>query len=230
MVNFGSKIRDHEPLGASDHDEDRSKPGYSADGNSAAANSQIALGCGPYDLNAQIDQWIAAPLNRFTMLNPLISEAGFGEAYDDGCWVAGLRLPPGPEEVKPYPYAVEFPPAGATVSLRWTGLESPDPLTACPGYTAPVGLPITLQLGYLIDPELGAHSLTRNGKPVESCAYDEHGYNNSVPSAQEYGRWALRSSGAVVVIPRAPLQSGAQYSVSITARGHVYEWSFHVAQ
>ncbi len=230
MLNFGEKIRAGEPIGDSYEDEDPSKTGYSADGKSAAANSQIGWGCGPYDLKAQLDQWLAAPFDRVAILNPLITEAGFGEAYRDGCWAAGLRLPPGPREVKPYARAVEFPPDGATISLGWEGMESPDPLSACLGYKAPVGLPITLQLGYLIDPELGAYSLSENGNVVPSCAYDARGYRNSIPNAQEYGRWALRNSGAVVLIPRAPLESGARYSVSITARGHVYAWSFRVAQ
>lgn len=230
MVNFGDKIRDGEPLGASDHEENPSKAGYSAAGSKVAANAQIAWGCGPHQLNGQISQWLAGPLARLAMLSPLITEAGFGEAYSGGCWVAGLRLPPGPEEVKPYAHAVEFPPGGATISLRWRGLESPNPLTACPGYTAPVGLPITLQLGYLINPKLGAYSLSQNGHVVKSCAYDAHGYINSIPIAQEYGRGVLRRAGAVVLIPRAPLKSGARYSVSITARGHVYAWSFRAGQ
>ncbi len=230
MVNFGDKIRDGEPLGALGQEEDPSKTGYSAAGSKVAANAQIAWGCGIHDLSSQIDHWLAGPLARLAMLSPLITEAGFGEARSNGCWVAGLRLPPGPEEVKPYAHAVEFPPGGATISLRWRGLDSPNPLTACPGYTAPVGLPITLQLGYLINPKLGAYSLRQNGHVVKSCAYDAHGYNNPIPTAQEYGRWVLRREGAVVLIPRAPLKSGAQYSVSITARGHVYAWSFRMGQ
>jgi uncharacterized protein YkwD len=229
MANFAGKIRNGEPLGNADHDEDPSRPGYSADGRAAAQNSQVAWGCGAYDYKSQIAHWIAGPFHRFAILNPSITEAGFGETYGDGCWVAGLRLPPVPEEVKPYARAVEFPPDGATVSLGWSGVEWPDPLTACPSYTRPVGLPITLQLGRLVDAALTAHSLTSRGQVVESCAFDARGYRNPDRNAQEYGRWALRRSGAVVVIPRAPLESGAQYSVSITAHGKTYAWSFRVA-
>ena len=228
MTNYAGKIRDGGLMGNAGHEEDPSKPGFSAAGRAASHNSQLAWGCGPCDFEPQITQWIAGPFNRFAMLNPAITEAGFGEVCDNGCWVGGLRLPPAPEAVKPYAQPVEFPPDGATVSLGWTGMEWPDPLAACPGYTAPVGLPITLQLGRLVNPALSAYSLTRNGQAIESCAFDAYSYSNSDPNAQEYGRWALRSSGAVVLIPRAPLEPGGQYSVSIAALGHPYAWSFRV--
>jgi FHA domain/Cysteine-rich secretory protein family len=230
MSNYAAQIRTGEPLGNSAHDEEPSKPGYTPTGKAAAYDSQLAWGCGGYNATTQIADWIAGPFNRFAMLNPSIVEAGFGEASSDGCWVAGLRLPPGHEEVKAYAHAIEFPPGGAEISLAWAGLEWPDPLTGCPGYTAPAGLPITLQLGRLVATDLSAHSLTSNGETLQSCAFDSHSYHNPTQDAQEYGRWALRSSGAIVVIPRAPLVTGAQYSVSITAHGQVYAWSFRVSQ
>jgi hypothetical protein len=230
MANYAPQISNGEPLGNSSHDEDPSKPGYTASGKAAAYDSQLAWGCGAYNSKAQIANWIAGPFNRFAMLNPSISEVGFGEAYANGCWVAGMRLPPGQEEVKPYARAIEFPPDGAEVSLAWTGIEWPDPLAGCPGYAAPAGLPITLQLGRLVATDLSSHSLTRNGEAIDSCAFDSHSYRNPVRDAQEYARWQLRSSGAIVVIPRAPLVTGAQYSVSITAHGQIYSWSFRVSQ
>ncbi|MBF6558791.1 MAG: hypothetical protein IVW56_00775 [Candidatus Binataceae bacterium] len=63
----------------------------------------------------------------------------------------------------------------------------------------------------------------------EHCAFDSHSYLNPDRDAQEYGRWTLRSSGAVVLIPREPLIRGAQYSVSITVQGHTYAWTFRIA-
>jgi hypothetical protein len=163
------------------------------------------------------------------MLNPFMTQAGFGEASADECWVVALRLPPPPEEVKPYSQAIEFPPDGATVSLDWQGVESPDPLTSCHDYEPPAGLPITLQLGRLYKTQLSATSLKEDGRPIEHCAFDAHSYHNPNRTAQEYGRWALRSSGVVVLIPRVPLTPGAQYSVSITAHGRIYAWTFKIA-
>ena len=87
------------------------------------------------------------PFHRLAVFDPSLTEAGYGEASSDGCWVAALRLPPPPEEQQPYARAIEFPPDGAAVALDWIGLEAPDPLASCPGYARPVGLPITLQIG-----------------------------------------------------------------------------------
>ncbi|MGH7934050.1 MAG: CAP domain-containing protein [Candidatus Binataceae bacterium] len=229
LVNFSASIRDGEPLGVAIYGEDPAKSGYTRNSSSAAENSQFAWGCGLLDVRAQIDQWIAGPFHRLEMLNPLMTRAGFGEASANGCWVAALRLPPPPEEAKPYPHAIEFPPDGTTVALDWHGLETPDPLTSCDDYKFPAGLPITLQLGWLQSTQLSASSLTENGRPIEHCAFDSHSYRNPNGVTQEYGRWALHSSGAVVLIPREPLNRGAQYSVSITAHGHTYTWTFKIA-
>jgi FHA domain-containing protein/cysteine-rich secretory family protein len=121
-VNFGADIRGGNPLGAATHGEDPNKSGYTLSGSSSAENSQFAWGCGSLDAKAQIDQWIAGPFHRIAMLNPFMTQAGFGEASADECWVAALRLPPPPEEVKPYSHAIEFPPDGATVvaGLAWS--------------------------------------------------------------------------------------------------------------
>lgn len=229
LVNFGTDIRSGNALDASAHSEDPGKSGYTHIGWTAAQNSQLAWGSGSLDPESQMDSWIAGPFHRLAMLNPFGTEAGFGEANADESWVAALRLPP-PDAGKRYPHAIEFPPDGATVSLDWEGIESPDPLTSCDGYESPAGLPITLQLGRLYDTQLFASSLTQDGgKPVEHCAFDAHSYHNPNRTAQEYGRWALRSSGAVVLIPREPLTPGTQYSVSITAHGHTFAWKFKLA-
>jgi hypothetical protein len=63
---------------------------------------------------------------------------------------------------------------------------------------------------------------------IEHCAFDARSYPNPDPVAQEYGRWMLRRSGAVVLIPRSPLRMGAQYLVSITAHGRTYAWKFRL--
>ncbi len=230
LLNYGQEIRSGNWLGDAGHSEDPAKRGYTDDGARAAQNSQIAWGCGAYNADAQIDQWIAGPFHRLAILNPFMEQAGFGEAAAKGCWVAGLRLPPPPEEVKPYDLAVQFPPEGATISLDWTGAEAPDPLTSCDDYEMPAGLPITIQLGRLVETELGAHSLTADGAAIEHCAFDAHSYRNPNRAMQEYGRWALRSSGAIMIVPRAPLRAGTRYSVSITAGDKTYAWSFRVVQ
>ena len=230
LLNFAEDIRAAKPMSGDAYEEKPGKSGYSASGARVAQNLQIAWGCSSYDTGEQIDHWIEGPFHRLAMLDPMLTEAGFGEAASDGCWVATLRLPPPLAEGKPYPRGIEFPPDNAAVGLDWIGVESPDPLASCSGYERPVGLPITLQIGRLVDTKLSAHSLTQDGKPIEYCAFDAPSYRNENPTAQEYGRWNLRGSGAVVLVPRAPLQPGARYAVSITANDATYAWSFTVAQ
>jgi hypothetical protein len=186
-------------------------------------------GCNSNSVSRQIDNWIGGPFHRFDLLDPNVTLVGFGEAKRDGCWAAALRIEPSDHPLKAYEHAVEFPPDGSTVTLDWIGVESPDPLASCSGYARPVGLPITLQLGRLADPRLSKESLTENGRPIEHCAYDSHSYRNSIGSEQEWGRWALRNSGGIIVVPRAPLVAGALYAVSITTRNRTYDWSFHAA-
>jgi len=230
MLNFADDIRNSRPMSGDAYEEKSGKSGYSADGAKAAPNLQLAWGCSSYDPAQQIDYWIEGPFHRLAMLDPFMADAGFGEASSDGCWVAALRLPQPAEEVKPYARAMEFPPDGSAIALDWIGVESPDPLASCSGYERPVGLPITLQIGRLVNTKLSAHSLTQDGKPIEYCAFDAPSYRNPNATGQEYGRWNLRASGAVVIVPRAPLQAGSHYAVSITANDTTYAWNFTAAE
>jgi uncharacterized protein YkwD len=229
LANFTQNIRDGGSIPQA-YDEDPSRPGYSAKGAAQAHNSQLAWGCSSFDAGRQIDRWIASPFHRMAMLNPGIAEASFGSASDGGCWVAALRLPPPAERVIAYPHPIEFPPSGNVISLGWRDFESPDPLSSCAGYDASaVGLPLTLQLGYLYDTKLSAHSLTRDGRPVEHCTFDAHTYVNPNSYTQEYGRWQLHRAGAIVIVPRSPLQDG-RYEVSITSNARTYNWTVQVAE
>jgi len=230
LSNFGDDIRSAKSISADAYDEKPGMSGYSVAGARVAQNLQLAWGCSTYEASQQIDRWLEGPFHRLPMLDPYLQDVGYGEVSEDGCWVAALRLPPPPEDVKPYRRAVEFPPEGADIALEWIGLEAPDALASCSGYERPVGLPITLQIGRLVQTRLTEHSLTEDGKPIEYCAFDAPSYRNPNPTAQEYGRWNLRNSGAIVLVPRAPLQPGSHYQVSITTNEVTYQWSFTVAQ
>src|SRR6202167_5144823 len=230
LLNFGEDLRSAKPISGDAYEEKPGNRGYSASGAAAARNLELAMGCSSNEAAQQIDRWLEGPFHRFAVFDPDLTEAGYGQAVSGGCWVAALRLPqPPPEEEKPYPRAIEFPPDRADVALDWIGLEAPDPLESCPGYSRPVGLPITLQIGRLVDTKLTAHSLTEDGKPIEHCAFDGDSYRNHIKSLQTFGHWHLRDAGAVAIVPRAPLRAGSRYSVSITAAGNSYAWSFKVA-
>ena len=230
LLNFADDIRSAKPIPADAYDEKSAKSGYSVEGAGVAQNLQLAWGCSTYDATQQIDRWLEGPFHRLPMLDPYLADVGYGEASEEGCWVAALRLPPPPEDVKPYRRAVEFPPEGADIALEWIGLEVPDALASCSGYERPVGLPITLQIGRLVQTRLTNHSLTEDGKPIEYCAFDAPSYRNPNPTEQEYGRWNLRNAGAIVLVPRAPLRPGSRYQISVTTNDVTYAWSFTVAQ
>jgi len=230
LLNFADDIRSAKPIPADAYDEKSGESGYSVEGARVAQNLQLAWGCSTYDATQQIDRWIEGPFHRLPMLDPYLADVGYGEVSQDGCWVAALRLPPPPEDVKPYRRAVEFPPEGADIALEWVGLEAPDALASCSGYERPVGLPITLQIGRLVQTRLTDHSLTEDGKPIEYCAFDAPNYRNPNPKEQEYGRWNLRNVGAIVLVPRAQLRAGSRYQISITTNDTTYAWSFAAAQ
>jgi uncharacterized protein YkwD len=182
-----------------------------------------------------IDGWMAIPFHRMPILNPRLTSAGFGIYCESGVCAAGLnllngaqrKLPAGAVESGP----IEFPPDGATVAIRSFGDEWPDPRTNCPGYEPPSGLAITLQLGAWMDTHLGEYSVTRENADgsrtaVEACGFDSTSYSNPDGYSQELGQNILKSYGTVVVIPRAPLDKGAKYAVSMSANGKQYDWTF----
>jgi hypothetical protein len=128
---------------------------------------------------------------------------------------------------------VEFPPDGATVNLTtYAGDDYPDPLSACPGYKAPTGVPISIQLGegYGPDGSLDASSnlITRDGSQIETCLITASSYVGHDKLQTETGKKDLQRIGAAVVLPREPLAPG-HYKVVLTADGKPYEWGFTVA-
>ena len=117
-------------------------------------------------------------------------------------------------------FPVFFPGNGTTEPLTtYSGNEYPDPLQACPGYTAPTGLPVFVEVGGNVTATAGAHSLTGNGVALAHCVID--GSNAALGSY-------LNSRGGLIVIPRQPLVTGVQYMVNVTVNGVPYAWSFSV--
>ena len=182
-----------------------------------------------------IDGWMAIPFHRMPILNPRLTSAGFGSYCESGACAAGLNLLNGAPRKLPAGVAksgpIEFPPDGATVAIGSFGNEWPDPRTSCPGYEPPSGLAITLQLGTWMDTHLGEYSIARENADgsraaVEACGFDSTSYSNPDGYSQELGRNILKSYGTVVVIPRAPLDKGAKYAVSMSANGKQYDWAF----
>jgi hypothetical protein len=220
-------------IGAAMHREDPASRWSTNAGEAAARGGTLAPGVmqtaeviwNESGAAAEIDTLIKAPFHRFSLLAPWAVVAGYGSFGQAPRRAAALALR-GPQNDAAT--VVEFPPAGSTLSGAMTAPEWPDPLTACPGYQLPVGLPVTLQLGYRHPVELQSYSFVdrTDHSRLDACAFAAATYRSRDPAEQESGRKTLKDYGAVILIPRAPLRDGQEYLVSITIAGQLYRWSF----
>jgi hypothetical protein len=191
-----------------------------------------------------IDAWIAGPFHALGILDPKLAVTGYG-VYRNASAPAWLKMAAtldvlrGRTRAAPYPFPVKFPgdgsvvpyPTGCVGGACYGGGEAPDPLSPCPGYSVPTGLPIILQLGTgSVTPSVSASSLMQDGFPLQHCVYTETTYTNPLASEQSTGRAVLGSRDAVVLVPRSPLPAGATYTVSLTVNGTSYQWSFTVIE
>jgi len=108
--------------------------------------------------------------------------------------------------------------------------EWPNPLTACPNYAFPVGVPITIQLGVNVDAKLTSYALTQASKAVEACGFDAATYSNPNPEEMKRAVGGMKLNGEVVIVPRKTLERGATYEVSATVNDQPYSWSFTVSR
>jgi hypothetical protein len=206
------------------HYETSGTPYYSAAGDAAARNSNIYVSSTTATTDVQaIDWWMQAPFHAMGMMDPRLSQTGFGSyrevksGWQTGAAVDVLRG----NSFTGGTYPVYFPGDGSTEPLRtYGGGESPDPLQACPGYAAPTGLPVFIEIGGNVATTAGpVHSFTGNGVALAHCVIDSS--NPSVGSN-------LTSRGGVILIPQQPLQNGVKYVVALTVNGVPRTWSFTV--
>ena len=239
VKNFGKQIAARVNLGAEMHFEDPSKPWYSAEGQAAGRSGDVDEMWNPRGTAAPswaIDNWMQSPFHRLPILNPHLHSVGYGYDCEDGVCIAALNLNSDVDPVlsAPSPFAapIEYPPNGASIDANSFDGEWPDPLTSCPGYSLPAGYPITIQLGSMVNPGITSFSFDRTAPTpaaIEACAFDGGTYSNPDPGTEKMARNQLSNFGAIVIVPRAPLTPGT-YSVSITAGGHNYSWSFSVVR
>jgi len=206
------------------HYETSGTPYYTAAGDTAARNSNIYVSSSTGTADTQaIDWWMQAPFHALGMMDPRLTTTGFGSYRESKSgWDMGAAL----DVLRGNPftggrYPVYFPGNGSTEPLTaYGGNESPNPLQACSGYAAPTGLPLFVEVGGNVTTTVGAvHSFTSNGVALDHCVIDSN--NAAVGSS-------LKSRGAVILIPRKPLLSGARYVVALTVNGLPYTWSFTV--
>ena len=205
------------------HYETPGTPYYTTDGDTAARNSNIYVSSSTATTDQQaIDWWMQAPFHAMGMMDPRLGSTGFGSyrevksGWDMGAAVDVLRG----NSFSGGTYPVYFPGNGSVVPLAtYGGGEFPDPLQACPGYSAPTGLPTFIEVGGNVSTSVTAHSFTGNGLALAHCVIDSS--NASVGTS-------LTSRGGVILIPQAPLAPGVNYTVNMTVNGTAYKWSFGV--
>jgi FHA domain len=239
VKNYGKIIKAN-ALGIEAHSEDPSKPFYSTTGARAAAASNVDEGWRAYGPPAvspgqAISGWVGIAFHRLWILNPGLRRAGYGGYCQKGVCAGALDVLSGADPIRmttaPFANPIQFPPPGSVMRMRSAEGEWPDPLTACAGYTAPSGLPITLELGAHVNAKFSGYTLTLAGvapAAIEACGFDANSYINPDPVAEKRVRDALNNFGAAVLIPRAPLTPGT-YDVAMTVGGRRYAWSFTIS-
>ncbi len=213
-------------IGAAMHTEDPSSPFYSAEGAAAAKLADVSWA--PNQCR-DVQGLVVAPFHRFSLLAPWATVAGYGAFGDYPRRAAALAL----WEILPDSGGmgqVEFPPDASTSAIAaMINSEWPNPLTSCPGYVLPVGLPISLQMGMAVRLESFSLRDVTKDHPVGACALDEFTYTNPDAVVQAHGRGVLKFYGAVVLIPRYPLIPGHRYAVGIKTLGHAVNWTFGIS-
>ncbi len=218
------------------HAEDPANPWYTPAGDECGRNGNVVLGSITAPANKfAVDSWMQAPFHALGIVDPLLAQVGYGTYREPGGTLTGATLDiirgRSYELVRLAQYPVKWPTDGAVVALtHYRGDELPDPLTACPGYSAPSGLPVILQLGPgNVVPRVSGSYFAANGVPLEHCVFDQTSYTNPNPAFERLARAVLAARSAVVLIPRVPLQAGVTYTVGIAANGQTHTWSFTVA-
>jgi len=239
VKNYRKQLKAGVNLGALTHTEDPASPWFTTEGSAAASVSDTHFAVGPDSFRPSsrswaFDSWMTAPFHRLWILNPQLRRVGYGEYCDRGVCGAVLevRAPSGfAESAAPLPYPVEFPPNGSIVRMTSAQGEWPSPLSPCTGYSIPVGLPLTLQLSQIAQTQFSGYTLTLNGTApaaIEACGFNATTYHNPDPVAERQAQATLRNVGAIVIVPRSPLEPGS-YTASINASGQQYTWSFTVS-
>ncbi len=240
--------------------EVKGKPFYTDDGASSGRNATVVT-AHSIDLSGAdfVDRLMTMPFSGLIPMVPQFSVAGLGAYCDPGqCAIVipyrfaleksvrialydgpasdltwNPRLGLIPAETGRLRIPVEFPPDGATVNLQsFAGADFPDPLSSCPGYKAPTGSPISIQLGEGYGPdgslEVSSDFVTRDGVEIETCLITSQSYEGRTSEQTEFGKNGLARIGAAVIVPREPLTPG-RYRVALKEADKLYEWGFTVA-
>jgi uncharacterized protein YkwD len=214
--------------GSLQHGEAAGNPLYSPEGDLAGQQSILGGWTGGERSDRElIDGWIAAPFHAIHLFEPRLQRAAFASVRGR----TGNKLPAaavmniiggvGPKVGADRP--IVFPGRDSVIPLTSFTVETPDPLTSCPGYSAPAGL--GLMALFPLPVTSATATLSSNGQALENCVVDAN-YRNPDPASQNTVRTILGQKNAVVIMPRQPLVPGTTYDVSITAGAQQVSWKF----
>jgi hypothetical protein len=212
------------------HDEDPTNPLYSAEGALAARQSLLGGWQGADRTDREIiEDWMAAPFHAVHLLEPRLQRSAYTSTHRPGgeLTVAGvINIIGGIGKKVTVKEPILFPGRGATIPMTSFLSEVPNPLTACPGYASPAGLPILAT--FPTAPSTAVATFSQGGKTLDACVIDR-GYVNPDAGAQATGRQLLTQKNLVMIIPRSPLTPGTTYDVAVDGgtAGKV-SWSFNV--
>jgi hypothetical protein len=208
--------------GESPHTEVLGRPGYSPAGALEAENSNIAIGSpGVFSSPiAAIDSWWESPFHAIGMLRPGLAGTHLALAGDGS--VAMLDVFSDLTTFAPAAAPVLFPGPGSVTDLTtYSGAEVPSPLSACglPTNRA-YGLPLIALLPTA--PAAGLSATLAGPAGTQSlCVVDADTFRSDAT-----GQTILQQDDAVVLIPGAPLATGA-YTATIAEPGQPnLSWSF----
>ena len=177
------------------HSQNRRRSWATPEGAAAAAVSNLAGSLNPMEPDFwAVDVWMQAPFHAIGILDPALQHVGFGiHRARDGKKIqtaAGLDVIRG-RSTRPaaIQYPVVWPADGSSVPLAAHTAEFPSPLASCPGYKAPAGLPLIVQMG----PGIGVPRVTRTGiwdgvRWLEHCVFDESTYHNRDRGEEQLAR------------------------------------------
>ena len=222
--------------GIAAHTEDPELPGYTIEGDACGQAANLAFGVDVFPGDEQaVDAMMASPFHALNALDGRLVEVGFGSARLETVWsgsysAAALDVFHG-QDWSLVPAPTTFPKDNGTLPvLSYNGLAQPDPLTACPGYTAPTGAALLAM--YLPYPPgtIASTTLQQGSTLLEHCVIHGWSYHNPNRDLELQGRSALAERGALMIIPRLPLQAGKTYTMRVTwAGGQEVRWTFTTA-
>ncbi len=210
-------------LNGMSHDEIPGRPGYTAEGDSAGNNGNVAVSSGTnVNPRSHIELWMTGPFHAIGVLRSQLTSVGFGmcENLQTTPWrsAATLDVLRGLANAPRSTVPVLFPGDGMTTNLDHFIVETPDPLAFC-GWSGSAGLPVIALMPEAVTGNVSTAITGPNG-PVETCSLSKLNTNGVAQAI-------LGGDNAVVAIPRAHLAPG-RYNVMVTTQARTVTWSFTV--